>query len=160
MNKSLFSKQLELTSILEEDVINATDEEIKKAIEEKKLLDLPLKEGYKRSVFKMKRLNYQEIQDYTTKAKELSASLEPGEKPDETKLLFELFNQCFISIKLEQAGKQITLKKEDLVQDSESTVFDALTEVFGMAVLFHIANQIISESFIKQKKSILNLLDG
>ena len=89
MNKSLFSKQLELTSILEEDVINATDEEIKKAIEEKKLLDLPLKEGYKRSVFKMKRLSYQEIQDYTAKAKELSASLNLTAPKPHVKTWFE-----------------------------------------------------------------------
>lgn len=158
MNKLAFSKELELTSMLEEDVIDATNEEIAQAIKDGKINELKLKPNTERSVFKMKRLGFQEMLNFEAESKTSSVDSEEDKLKAQTQALYNLFNKKFISVKLKRDGLVILLKPEDL--DPDSMAFDCLTEAFGMPMLLNIASQCYLNSSVGQKKTITNLLAG
>jgi hypothetical protein len=158
MTKSLFSKQLELTSLLEEDVIDATNEEISVAIKENKLADLPLKANTERTVFVMKRLTFPQMSTFECEMKAAPEFSEEEKLSLQTNAFYKLFNDKFISLTMKRNGKVINLKPENL--DADQMAFDSLSEVFGAPMLLNIASQCYLSSAVGQKKTISNLLDG
>lgn len=155
MTKSIFNNEVELTSLLESDVYEQTQKEQLEILESGDLSKLKLKEGYDKSVFKMKRLSSREFFDYSARQVAISKQTDAGlTTAEQSKLALEIFEYCFISVKIKYNGETTIYKKADL--NPELTVVDNLTNVFDMVVLTNIGWLTLNNSILGSKKNISN----
>ena len=152
MTKSLFSNEIELTSYLESDIYKQSQKEQLEILESGDLSKLELKEGFDKSVFKMKRLSSREFFDYS--ARQVAISKEIDSVSEQSKLALEIFEHCFISVKIKYNGETAVYKKADL--NPELSVVDNLTNVFDMMVLTNIGWLTLNNSILGSKKNISN----
>lgn len=155
MTKSLFSNEVELTSYLESDIYKQSQKEQLEILESGDLSKLELKEGFDKSVFKMKRLSSREFFDYSARQVAISKQADTGlAVSEQSKLALEIFEHCFISVKIKYNGETAVYKKADL--NPELSVVDNLTNVFDMVVLTNIGWLTLNNSILGSKKNISN----